>query len=156
MREIKLTQWKVATIDDEDFEEVSKHRWFAKKDKNKFYAITRIKSDSGKYTTKQMHSVIMNTPKWLQTDHINWDWLCNIKSNLRICNISENSKNRWMWKNNTSWLKWVSWDKVKSKWQSEIVSNWKRRWLWYFDNKYDAYEIYCKNCIELHWEFAHL
>lgn len=152
MKEIILSQWKIAIIDDCDFEKISQHKWFAKKDKNKYYAIARIKTENWKYKTIQMHSFIISTKKWLVTDHIDWDWLNNQRLNLRECTNSENALNRWKNKNNTSWFKWVSFIKSRNKWQSEIIIKWKRKWLWYFEDKLSAYNAYCEywitNCSE--------
>lgn len=155
MKEITLSQWKIATIDDCDFEEVSKYKWFAKKDRNTYYAITRIKLENWKYKTIQMHAIIAKTKKWLVTDHIDRNWLNNSRENLRICTNSENAMNRWKNKNNTSWLKWISYVKNRNKWSAEVIIRWKKKWIWYFEDKIMAYNKYCEYCMQESWEFYH-
>lgn len=94
MKEIQLTQGQVALVDDEDFERVNQHKWFAKfnKNTNSFYA-ARDQHIKGEGMTL-MHRFIMNTPKNLVCDHINGKTLDNRKNNLRNCTISENSMNK--------------------------------------------------------------
>ena len=41
-----------------------------------------------------MHRGILNTPKGIDTDHVNKDGLDNRRSNLRICSRSQNMMNR--------------------------------------------------------------
>ena len=156
MKEINLTQWKVALVDDEYFEELSKYKWFAHKHRNNFYAIRNIVLEWWTRTGIKMHRIIMNIETESEVDHINWNWLDNQSSNLRICSNSENQMNRWKTISNTSGLKWVSWQKTRNKWYAQIKVNWKQKNLWRFENKEDAYNAYKKACIELHWEFAHL
>jgi len=46
-----------------------------------------------KRSTIKMHRIIMNTPSFLKTDHINHDGLDNRKVNLRICSSQQNCMN---------------------------------------------------------------
>lgn len=55
-------------------------------------------------------------------DHIDGDTSNNRISNLRICNSSENQRNRSTSNNNTSGYKGVSWHKVTGKYQANIKS----------------------------------
>ena len=155
MKQIPLTQWKFALVDDEDFEYVSKYKWYTHKNLNKYYAVRNIMLENKKYSLTQMHAFIMNTPKWMVIDHINGDWLDNRRENLRICTRRENQLNRGKSKNNKSWFKGVSLNKKTGKWRASIQINNKLRHLWTFSDKLEAYNIYCEAAKKYHWEFAH-
>lgn len=93
MKEIKLTQGKVALVDDEDFEYLNQWKWYANKNNRCFYAVRGIKKDN-KWTLEAMHRIILNTPNNMVCDHINHDGLDNRRRNLRNCTKSENGMNR--------------------------------------------------------------
>lgn len=78
----KKGKGKYAIINDEDYEKISRYRWYCCGG----YAI----SDFG----VRMHRFIMNPPQDLVIDHINHDRLDNRRSNLKICTQFENSQNR--------------------------------------------------------------
>lgn len=82
-------------FDLEDLETVSKHSWCISKTG---YLVANI----NKKTTK-LHRFILglSNPKII-VDHINGDAMDNRKSNLRICDNTENSRNCKISKNNTS------------------------------------------------------
>jgi len=73
MKRIKLTQEKVALVDDADFEFLNQWKWF--------YHQTGYAKSCHRY----MHRLINKTPKGFHTDHINRNKLDNRKSNLRYC-----------------------------------------------------------------------
>jgi hypothetical protein len=153
-KEIKLTQWKVALVDDEDFDELNKYKWCLWQRWK--YAWRWIwNKDTGKQVWIRMHSFIMKTPEWMLTDHIDWDWLNNQKSNLRVCTAAQNQMNRGKSSLNTSWYKWVVWHKNIKKWAAKIRVRWAIKYLGYFTNKIDAYSAYCEAAKKYHWEFAH-
>lgn len=95
---IPLTQNLRATVDITDYEELSKHKWFAKKTTAKSYPYgsyyaAKSKRVDGKMKTIYMHREITNCPDDKEVDHINSDTLDNRKVNLRICTRVENMAN---------------------------------------------------------------
>lgn len=151
---IQLTQGKHALVDDEDFDELNKFNWCAHKAGEKFYVVRNSsRKDDPRHTIK-MHSVIMQTPTGLVTDHKDGNGLNNQKSNLRNCTLSENQMNRGKGKNNTSGFKGVS--KHRKKFQANIGLKGKMISLGHFDTKAEAYEAYVAACKKYHGEFANL
>lgn len=96
MKEIKLTQNKVALVDDEDYEYLNQFKWYAKKDKYTYYAGRGVRYGNKVYQL-QMHRIIMNTLEIMEIDHKDHNGLNNQKSNLRICTRSQNNKNVMPW-----------------------------------------------------------
>ena len=98
MKTIKLTKGKVALVDDEDFENLNKFKWYLYEYRNIQYAVSSLFGKS-----IRMHRIIMNedNPK-VFIDHIDHDGLNNQKLNLRKCNASENQKNSTRRKNSSS------------------------------------------------------
>lgn len=156
MKKIPLTQGKVALVDDEDFEELSKYKWHAHKQcGGTFYAGRNQKLANGKYRYIHMHKEIMNTPDDMHTDHINHNGLDNRRENLRVCTSSQNMMNRLKHSNNTSGFKGVSFHSRDKKWQAGIRLNTKRIHLGYFTDKLSAIMAYREACVQYHKEFKH-
>lgn len=87
MPEIQLTKGKVSTVSQQDYDELSKYSWYAKKDRNVWYACTVI---GGKEV--RMHRKIMGIGSMI--DHINGDGLDNRRENLRACSNQQNQQNQ--------------------------------------------------------------
>jgi len=155
MKKISLTQGKYAIVDDSDYVFLNKNKWFANKIGNTFYAV-RTEGKKGNSKTICMHRVIMNTPKGMDTDHIDGDGLNNQKRNLRICTHSQNICNRGIQKNSTSEKKGVTWNRLSKKWQAQIKSGGKYFYLGVFKDKEKAYKTYCDACIKYHGNFSNL
>ena len=153
MKHIKLTQGKVAIVDDVDFERLNAFKWYALKDYNTFYAM-RGSRINGRYARRRMHRDILNTPVGLETDHINRNGLDNRRENLRICNGAENRRNTIKRKDNTSGFKGVAWDRANSKWQARIKVNSRQLFLGRFTTKELACKAYVDACNYYHGEFA--
>lgn len=93
MKLIPLTQGKFAQVDDEDYFLVNSLKWCAKRNRDLFYAVSRIKKN-GKNTTVYMHRFIINPIGKNVIDHIDHDTLNNQKTNLRECISAENLRNK--------------------------------------------------------------
>ena len=98
MKKIKLTQGKYAIIDDEDYEEISKHKWLCfknsvRKTGQTFYAARGNKRGCSPKTIF-MHRVILNAPEGKIVDHKNHNGLDNRRENIKVCSHSENQFNR--------------------------------------------------------------
>lgn len=144
MKEIKLTQNKYALVDDENFEKLNKHKWYAFRGEKVFYAGRKKKID-GKTHLIIMHRIINKTPKGKETDHINGNGLDNRRKNLRSCSHQQNAINRGLNKNNTSGYKGVSWSKKLKKWRVYIWNK-NQIWLGTHSTRTGAYKLYLEAC----------
>ncbi len=152
MKEIRLTQGKVALVDDEDFEWLSKQKWNAHKIRETWYA-TRHGADGSFY----MHRVIMNAPTDKLVDHIDGNGLNNQKGNLRIASNAENLWNQGRHKNNTSGYKGIYLDKRCNKWAVQIRANRSSpQCMGYFETAEEAARVYDNAAKKLHGKFARL
>jgi len=159
MKEIKLTSklgmGLVALIDDDDFDSVSRHHWWIKRDKNTNYVEAYI---NGK--TVPLHRFLLNPDKGILCDHINGDGLDNRRCNLRIVTNSQNGMNRaatQYFKNRptSSRFKGVTLHK-SGRW----VASARRDKIYYhlgrFDNEIEAAGAYNRFARENFGEFARL
>ena len=155
MKVLKLTQSKIAKIDDCDYVKVKEHTWFAHKSKKKsikdnWYAGTNIHID-GKYKTVHLHTLIMKTPKGYDVDHIDGDGLNNQRSNLRICTRSENLRNQRKSKG-ASKYKGVSFFKTTNKWRVQL----KGKHIGLYNTEKEAAKVYNDVAIHLFGKFARI
>lgn len=151
MLQIKLTQDKVAIVDDKDYELISQHKWFAHRYKNKFYADANFK-EGNKYKTIRMHRIITGAGVGEEVDHINGDTLDNRRENLRICTKTQNRQNRHYGYGSSSY-KGVYWHKHSKKWCAQII---RSTFIGYFDSEEEAARAYDKAAIDLFGEYARL
>lgn len=144
MKEIQLTQGKVAFVNDDMYEELNRYKWYVVKQFNIFYAVRKSPRINGKQHTIWMHhEVIGRPPKNFVTDHKNGDGLKNLRSNLRHVTQRQNCQNQ---KNTqrTSKPPGVSWHKPGKKWVATIQINKKSKYLGLFIDELEAFESYKK------------
>ncbi len=158
MKEIPLTQGKVALVDDEDYERLAAMgKWCVDKDG---YAIKgiRFRCTSGKSCVKiiRMHREILNFPEGLQVDHIDGNVLNNKKSNLRLCTNRENSMNQSKSKRSKNKFKGISIDKRTNRVYAQICVNGKRIHIGTFSDDIEAARAYNKAAAHYFGEFAKL
>lgn len=156
MKEICLTRGQVALVDDDDFEKVSKYKWWAAKVINKEY-ISYYAHAQYKGKRLILHRVILglDSDNNFYIDHINGDTLDNRQNNLRVCTSSQNQMNRRV-QQHSSVYKGVFFLRNRKKWVATLTFNKKCIFIGYFDYEIDAAKSYNKKAIELFGEFAHL
>lgn len=93
MRLIPLTRGLFAQVDDEDFERLAQHKWFAQRSRGTYYAQRTVTVARNKRKTVHMHREVLSVPDGLQCDHIDGDGLNNQRANLRTCTHWENRLN---------------------------------------------------------------
>ena len=152
MKEIQLTQGKVALVDDDDFEWLSQWKWHT--DKNGY--AKRTDRSSAKRRTINMHREIMGftSSDGKITDHINGIKTDNRKINLREATNSQNVCNQKNRSDNKSGFKGVCFDKKSKKWRSYIYLNGKQKNLGFYNSEFDAANEYKKAAIKHFGEFA--
>lgn len=157
-KEIRLTQNKVAIVDDDDFELLNKWKWFASEGGNTAYAKRRMWFTDGRKRIIGMHRLLMGIHFGIekQIDHINGDGLDNRRCNLRIASKAENVRNKGKLRNNTSGYKGVAWHDRAQKWQAGIKKNNKRIYLGLFHSKRLAALAYNEAALKHHGKFARL
>lgn len=155
MKEIPLNHGMFALVDDEDFEELNKHKWFAQKGVNTYYATRRLTPKSSTNKCTQMHRAIMGMIKGIAYDHIDGNGLNNQRSNLRIATKQQNMFNS-IHRGGASVYKGVSYKIESKKWRASITYNQKHIHLGYFGTEIEAARVYDAKAKELHGEYARL
>jgi hypothetical protein len=153
MKNIPLTQGKVAIVDDEDYEHLRKFKWMALGNARK-YAARTVRDPIQRAVF--IHRIVMGNPDGMQVDHINGDTMDNRKENLRICTRQQNACNRKLNKNSASGVKGVTWHKRDLVWVAHIRVKTKGIHLGNFRNLDDARSAYEAAAKAMHGEFARL
>ena len=95
MKEIKLTQGKVALVDDDDYEYLNQFKWYAHRQRTgNYYAGRSMNRKMRSQRTLHMHRFIMDPPDNLTVDHIDGNGLNCQRSNMRLCTHAQNVLNR--------------------------------------------------------------
>ena len=160
MKEILLTQGKIAVIDDEDYIKVNKYKWRYQptSSKGKGYAARESwDRETKKRKTQYMHHFIFG--QITELDHMDGDGLNNQKNNLRVASHSENLINRGAQKNNKSGYKGVSFisiGKRKKRWRAVIGVKGRYIGIGNYKTKEEAALAYNEAAINYFGEFAYL
>lgn len=88
----------------------------------------------------------------METDHVDGDKLNNQRSNLRICNGSQNQMNRGIQKSSTTGFKGVS--PLRNQFRAQIYVNGRQYYLGSFETKALASAAYKEAVLKYHGEFA--
>jgi len=155
VRFVPLSHGNFSIVDTDDYDHLSKYKWYTSQDGNHFYAYAYI-SIGNKKKKIFIHRYIMNAPKGLVVDHIDGNGLNNRKSNLRICTKAQNVQNCRPRSNCSSKYKGVFWNKANKKWSATIHKGDMRMYLGGFKKEIDAARAYDQTAAEFFGEFAYL
>lgn len=93
MKLIELTQGYFAKVDNEDYERINVHKWYAVGRDRRFYAQRTVRVMGNYKLGILMHREILQVKNGAAIDHINRDSLDNQKSNLRLASARVNRIN---------------------------------------------------------------
>jgi HNH endonuclease/AP2 domain len=142
------------TIDEEDFEKVSKYQWNCSP--QGYIRRTVWLDNKTRCETLSLHRFLLSAPKEKIVDHINGDVTDNRKCNLRLANKHENVRNSKPPITNKSGYKGVSLRKESGKWRAQIRVDGRPVNLGHFDNEHDAARMYNFWASDIYGEFAWL
>lgn len=155
VREIKLggkrASGKVALVDDEDYDRLSKYNWWCNSDG---YAI-RIEYEGRKYKRQIfMHREILQPSEGKQIDHINRNKIDNRRCNLREVTPSQNQMNRGLLSNNKTGYKGVTYDRDSKKFRAFVTKDGCQMHLGFYETPEDAAKAYNVKAEELYGDIA--
>jgi hypothetical protein len=154
VKEILLSQGRVALVDDEDFEYLNQWKWSYFKCGTMAYAARQTPRPDRK--TILMHRVILDIMGKAMVDHADRNGLNNQRYNLRKCNKSQNSANSKKIANTASKYKGVSpsGNTYKNIWRAEIQVMGKGVNLGYYQTQEEAAHAYDTGAKKYFGEFA--
>lgn len=138
MREIPLTQGKVALVDDEDFDRANQFKWYAVRSRRTFYAMRAIPAGKRKQVHQRLHTFLF--PELGLLDHRDGDGLNNQRQNLRPATEHQNTFNarKTVSRETSSRFKGVRWRAPRSCWTAYITFDRHQIYLGQFDSEEDA------------------
>jgi hypothetical protein len=153
MKEITLTQGKVALVDDDIYDYINQWKWHFHPGSGRGRCYARRRA--GKHRVL-MHRVIfesvMSIPFCFDVDHIDCDGLNNSFSNLRLATRSHNNANGRKRLSCSSSYKGVNWLKSRGKWRVRV----KHFHIGCFVNEIDAARAYDEAAKKYFGEYARL
>ena len=151
---LKLSQGQLATVDDVEFECVSKFKWSASRRENTYYAYHNEHTSRGLKRVYLHRFILGITDPKILVDHRDRNGLNCQRSNLRICTSSQNQANSKVSKNKIGEYKGVYWDGRRKKWEVKIMYKRRSRFLGYFDDPVQGAKMYDLMARKLFGEFA--
>lgn len=138
---VKLTQNKVAIVDDDYASVIECVKWYADWIYNGYKARNNELGYMHIYLWEQ---VVGTIPLGLVIDHINGNGLDNRLENLRLATKRQNAHNMRARRGGTTSSSHVGvyWNKRYGKWEARIYVNHKNRYLGRFENEDDAGRAY--------------
>ena len=150
VREIKLTQNKIALVDSVNYAHIISYgSWVAKRGRSNWYAIHQ----AGRIQVF-MHHLVLTKPFDKLIDHIDGNGLNNLLSNLRLVTNQENIHNQKVSKVNSSGYKGVI--ALDTRWLARITVNMQRIRLGIFSSREEAALAYNDAAIKYFGKFAKL
>lgn len=134
--EYKLPSGHVCLIDKQDFHLLKKYPFHRLYNKRHEYVVHEKFRKEKKRKYLFLHRLIMNPDHGFIVDHINGNGLDNRRINLRVCTMTQNSRNRKPVKNNPSGYVGVT--RRHDKWRVRIGLDNKYIHVGYFSSKHTA------------------
>ena len=160
MRRIKLSgkkgEGKHALVDDDMYDYLSQWRW----NLSHGYAVCckKVATVEGRpiYKTFLMHRIVTNAPDGVKVDHRDVNRLNNTRTNLRLCNDVDNSRNRSRQSNNLSGCIGVFWKADRQRWGAIAWSQGRSINIGTFRDKHEAAYVRDQFALQLYGEYARL
>lgn len=153
MKIIKSVQGKNVIVSDEDYDTLTKYKWYTT---SRNYCLRYFKNSKNKLTSRSIHRDIMRPLKDEEIDHINRNPLDNRRDNLRIANRFENNHNVGIKTTNKTGYKGVHFDKGMNKYRAQITINKKNKYIGCFESAKEAAFAYNNEALKSYGEFANL
>ena len=151
---IPLTKGMFARIDEADAHLVRGYRWRADRPNGKrFYAVAEGPRVGGRRAQISMHRLLLGAAAGVLVDHADGDGLNNCRSNIRLCNYSQNNANAARARK-TRGGRGVYID--RKKFRARIKVNNRYVSLGGFATEAEAADAYNRAAIQQHGEFARL
>ena len=151
---VTLTRERGCLIDVKDMDSLGRHRWYARKSGNGFYAATNMPDGFKKQTSITMHRAIMDPADGMVVDHISEDTLDNRRCNLRAITKRDNNLNRKPNKGSTSKYSGVHWSRNEKCWKVQINIAGHGVYLGRFNDEKEAAFAYASKFVEIWGEDA--
>lgn len=151
---IQTLQGDTVLFDDADESIVRNYEWrssIIKRSSGRSYVYASTRGVNKMF----MHRFLMNcSDPNIFVDHINGNGLDNRRSNLRLCNRSQNSANRQSSFKSSS--KYLGVCKKRKNWRAQISVNKRTKYLGTFKTQEEAALAYNEAAKKIHGEFANL
>lgn len=155
MKEIPLTQGKLALVDDADFDELSQYKWFVTRGNPNLYAARHNPMGGRRGAMVKMHQQLLGTKGG---DHRDGNGLNNQRDNLRACTAQQNGMNKRPRDGCASRFKGVHLCKTSkaNPWRAQIMVGYKHINLGLYATEKEAAHAYNQKAVDVFGSFARL